>query len=73
MWFTIALEEINDIPAGTLLKITKYTQTNISVETCPPAKKDRAILHQPNWWIRTIGLKPELLDINNLRNRRYKG
>ena len=59
MWFTIALREINDIPAGTLLKITKCYRNTIYVETCS-SPIQRVGMHQPAWWLKDIGFHPNM-------------
>lgn len=67
MWFTIALKEINDIPRGTLLKITKCTGHSITVETVSMPKPQKAIMHQPAWWLEDIGFHPDLYRNNNVK------
>lgn len=60
MWFTIALEEINDIPRGTLLKITRFTKHQIIVESVGLDTPQRVIMDKPVWWLKDIGFHPRL-------------
>lgn len=81
MWFTIALQQINNIPAGTLLLITRVSENQIKVVSVSDPK-ERVIMHQPALWLRNIGFHPDLYSekraticereiIWNRRRRRY--
>lgn len=61
MWFTITLREINNIPKGTMVKITEYDKMrmSITIETMSPDKYQRVIMNKPQWWIGSIGFQPE--------------
>ena len=59
MWFTIALQQINNIPAGTLLLITRVSENQITVVPVSDPK-ERVIMHQPARWLRNIGFHPDL-------------
>ena len=65
MWFTIALSEINNIPTGTLLRIIECTPASIKVVSEETGERVR--LHQPVWWLESIGLDPKLF----LKKRKY--
>ena len=66
MWFAIALNDINDIPAGTLLKITEFSKVRkrMVVESISDVSVGRrVVMHQPAWWLRNIGISRELLGV----------
>lgn len=54
MWWTLTLNPINDIPRGTLVRITEVRKNQITIVDESTGK--RVILHQPAWWGRDIGL-----------------
>ena len=60
MWFAIALQDINDIPRGTLLEITEYTEYKIVVRSIGLEPPQRVTMHIPAWWIDNIGFHPNL-------------
>ena len=60
MWFTIALRDINDIPSGTLLKITEYSEHHITVQSIGLDSPQKVIMHLPPLWLKNIGFDPSM-------------
>ena len=60
MWFTIALTEINNIPRGTLLKITEFYEHQIVVHSIGLPTPEKVIMHLPGLWLQNIGFHPSL-------------
>ena len=60
MWFTIALKDINDIPSGTLLKITECSENQITVHSIGLDIPQKVIMHLPALWLESIGFHPSM-------------
>lgn len=60
MWYTIALSDINNIPSGTLLKITEYSEHCIVVHSVGLDTPQKVIMHLPYLWLQSIGFHPSL-------------